>query len=365
MTSPPVTWTPFIGVDEWSVLTMVAELQALDAEPDARAGLLSSPDFDHGRLIEHAMRHKLGAALADFVTRHGLRRSIPVPLRNPLYGLLQAAQHRSAVLTRHAVAISTHLQAVGLSFAWTKGVVAQTALYDNSGVRVFNDIDLMIHPRHRGELRSELLELGFIADNVWDPATKTLVPRSRTELRTYQLSPDHLPHFHRVVADLLVPVVIVDVANSLTWHNAPWTVPMDPVMDTRRTDPELPVLSAEYSFLFTCLHLFREGWLDRFTRIKGIALALFGDVLREWRRLDAAARKSVGQIIGEHDLFRPMAWVCRHTDLLFDTTIADELDLLEYAAPEWLAEAMGADGRTFHRPGGSTALLGGPASHAH
>jgi hypothetical protein len=346
---------PVPDSDVRAVLLAVAEYQGLDQVPAAAATALSRPDFDHGRLIEYALRHKLAAALADYVNRHGLRRSFPRPLRPALQSFLQVAQHRATVLTAEAARVSEALAAEGIAAAWTKGVVAQDRLYDGRGIRQFNDIDLMIRPEDRDRLRATLLDDGYVADQTWDPASGRLIPRSRTFLRIYKLSPDHLPHFHRIGPDPVVPDVSLDVANSLTWHGADWQVPMDEVLALRRNvtvgEVPLPALSAVHSFLFVCLHLFREGWLDRFTRVKGVNLAQPAEVLREWRRLDAGERAGVVAAIAAHGLARPVAWACGHTDAVFGTSLTEDIGLRDSADADWLTQAMGAKGEMVRRTG--------------
>ncbi|MFJ2867673.1 nucleotidyltransferase family protein [Kitasatospora sp. NPDC087314] len=344
--TPESGWTPRLSGpdgDVRAVLLAVAEHQGLDHAPDDIGNLLRRQEFDHGRLIERALRHKLGAALADYVHRHGLRRSFPVQLRVPLLSFLQTARHRATVLTAEAARVSEVVAEAGIAAAWTKGVVAQERLYDGRGVRQFNDMDLMIRPEDRDRLSATLLDAGFTAEQVWDSVSGRLLPRSRTELRIYKLSPDHLPHFHRIGPDPVVPVFVLDVANSLTWHGADWQVPMDAVLAGRRSltvgGVSLPALSAAHSFLFVCLHLFREGWVDRFARLKGANLSQVAEVLREWRRLDADERASVVELVAAHRLARPVAWACGHTDRIFGTSLTEELGVRGDADAEWLGEA--------------------------
>ncbi|MFI5758499.1 nucleotidyltransferase family protein [Streptomyces sp. NPDC051569] len=355
---------PGVDPDVWTVLVMVAELQGPDGEPDARVALLSREDFDHGRLVEQAMRHRLIAALADFLVRHGLLPVIPARLRYCLVMYLRTNRHRTEVYTAEAARVSRELASAGVTAAWTKGVIAQELLYGGSAVRMFNDIDLMIAPQDRSAVQELLPAIGYVPDCVWDEESARLVPRSRTDLRIYQLSPDHLPHFNRIGPDPVMPYTVIDVANSLTWHGSPWQVPMDTVMSRTRTverrDGEsVPALSAGDSFLFTCLHLFREGWLDRFARAKGLSLSQFGDVLREWTRLTRDERRALAGEIAALGLAEPVAWVSGHTDAVFGSDITAGLGLGEYANEAWLAGAMGANGKPLRWSGDMRAWLTG------
>ncbi|MFF5858534.1 nucleotidyltransferase family protein [Streptomyces sp. NPDC012751] len=334
----------------WSFIELLATHQGLDTPPDERAELIRRPDFDHGRLVEQAMRHGLLAALADFLNRHGLRRDLPARLRAPVISALRHSEYRAHFLTTEAARVAAALAEAGLTLAFTKGVVLQNSLYDVPGIRNFNDIDLMIAPDDREPVRAALLEAGFAASTEFDPGTKDLRPLPRNDERMYQLSPDHWPHFHRLTGDLGVPDVALDVANSLTWHGSEWQVPMDAVMDgvvpAAVTDEvTLPTLSPVHTFLFLCLHVFREGWTVRTARRKDVSLAQFVDILRHWTQQPPAVRQAIATAVAEYGLGAPIAWVGAHTDELFGSDLVEELELTAQARPEWLASAGGGPGR--------------------
>ncbi|MFF5563242.1 nucleotidyltransferase family protein [Streptomyces sp. NPDC012623] len=345
---PSATGRPDDAV--WSFVELLATHQGLDTPPDERAELIKRPDFDHGRLVEQAMRHGLLAALAAFLNRHGLRRDLPARLRAPVMSALRYNEYHAHFLTTEAARLAATLADAGVTLAFTKGVVLQNSLYDVPGIRNFNDIDLMIAPADRESVRAALLDAGFTASTDFDPGTKALRPLARSDELMYRLSPDHWPHFHRLTGDLCVPDVAVDVANSLTWHGSEWQVPMDAVMDgvvpTAVTDEvTVPTLSPVHTFLFLCLHVFREGWTVRTARRKDVSLAQFVDILRHWTQQPPEIRAAVATAVGAYGLADPIAWVGAHTDTLFGSRIVEELELAAHAGPEWLASAGGGPGR--------------------
>ncbi|MFJ9424543.1 nucleotidyltransferase family protein [Streptomyces sp. NPDC101249] len=345
---PSITGRP--GDDVWSFVELIATHQGIDAPPDERAELIRRPDFDHGRLVEQAMRHGLLAALADLLNRHGLRRDLPARLRAPVMAALRHNEYRAHFLTTEAARLAGTLAEAGLTCAFTKGVVLQNSLYAVPGIRNFNDVDLMIAPGDREPVRAALLDAGFTAGTDFDPGTKELRPLSRGDARMYQMSPDHWPHFHRLTGDLGVPDVAVDVANSLTWHGGPWQVPMDEVMagvvPARVTDEvTLPTLSPVDTFLFLCLHVFRESWIVRTARRKDVSLAQFVDVVRHWTLQPPGTRAEIAAAVARLGLADPIAWVCGHTDTLFGSGIVAELGLSGHARPEWLASAGAGPGQ--------------------
>ena len=358
MTTGPATVPDVRGPSDavWDLLVLVALRQGLDEEPDERVEALRRPYFDHGRLVEQAMRHGLLAALAHFLHQHGLRRTLPARLRNPVLSQLLLNRHRARLLTAEALRVSAGFEAAGIRAAWTKGVVVQSTLYEGTGVRVYNDIDVMIAPADRPGALKALTELGYAPSTRFDPVTQELEKISRAAERIYQMSPDHLPHAHRLTEDTCVPVVCVDVANSFTWHGCPWQVPVDKVLARIESTPvgpgaTLPALSPADMFLFLCLHLFREGWVERTIRTKDVSLAQFADIARQWRRASTVTRERVAEETREFGLSAPIAWVCAHADQLFATSMVDELGLRATATRAWLASAQGSSGLALCWPG--------------
>lgn len=156
-----------------------------------------------------------------------------------------------------------------------------------------------------------------------------------------------------MTGDAAVPVVVVDVANSLTWHGSPWNVPVELTHHDARSvtvldGHELPAMAPPHALLFVCLHLFREGWFERTIRTKDISLAQFADVALAWQSLDPLQRQELAAIVRDCGLEEPMAWVTAHTDSLFGDSMTEDLGLVEVATPTWLSSARSVGGVTLH-----------------
>lgn len=352
LSQPPVFTVPD---DVWAFLEHVA-LHPQSPEPGVAGELVKGTQFDHGRMVENAMRHGLLPSVADFLHRHELRRSLPVRLRNPVLAALHHSRQRSRVLTQSAVYLDGALAQAEIPVVWTKGVVLQSWLYGSAGIRLFNDIDMMILPEHRADAREALIAAGYVAEHRFDPSSGALSPIDRATARLYQLSPDHLPHFHRLTGDAAVPVVAVDVANSLTWHGSSWEVPVQVVHRAARRvavmeGTELPAMAPHHTLLFLALHLFREGWFERTIRTKDLSLAQFADVSLAWRRLDSSDRQELAMLISEYQLEEPIGWVTAHTDSIFGDSMTETLGLSEVATPSWISSARGRTGAILHWTG--------------
>ena len=170
-------------------------------------------------------------------------------------------------------------------------------------------------------------QLGYaVGEYDWSSGSTVALRRHKDIM--YRLNPDHLPHHLRLTQQMLVPYVAIDFANSLTWTNSAWSVPMEDVLaEIARVSTtniselehgELPPLSVQYSFLFAVLHLFREA---RCQRTAGSTnLAQFSDIVRLWRQEQDTLRSRLPDVVKRHALSaapkarrRTWAWQSRAT----------------------------------------------------
>lgn len=331
----------------WRLIHLVA--QGIDLRPHYGSTEFAS-GIDPGLLLAAAAHHKLLPALAGALQRSGYDAALSPRIASVLRQLRRATHYRTTLLTAEALRIDQALRAHDIPHVWTKGVVLQTALHQ-PGTRVLNDIDVMVPHSLQERVHSAVATLGFVANHQYNLDTQRLDPIERRQEILYKLSPDHMPHYHRLSGDLMVPVLTLDVAHSITWHDAPWQVPLEYLLShsagSKQVDDglALPRLRVAHSFLFVCLHLFREAWFERNAQQQDVTLSQFGEVIRFWRHLDEEQRSEVGHEIDAYALEEPIAWVLGNTDLLFGSTLAADLSLQSFATDDWLHSIRGIDGR--------------------
>ncbi|RSM50882.1 hypothetical protein DMA12_01710 [Amycolatopsis balhimycina DSM 5908] len=308
---------------------------------------------DPDELLAQAARHALVPALADFLVQADLLRLVPHHAQRHLLGTLHWNRFKTRRHVAEAERVTTAFRSEGVRVACTKGIVCQASLYDGRGIRHFGDIDLMVLPEHRDKAAEVLYRLGYAGAKKYDHRTGELMEISRSVQVMYQLYPDHLPHFFRIPADDEgMPYFMVDVAYNLTWYGSSWQVPMAQVLDevagvdSRSASGRvtLPALDAPYGFLFVVLHLFREGWFERTIREKDVRLGQCADVWRFWERFGRDRVADIRKVVAEHALEPAVAWVCRHVDDVYHSTITGELGLDGYCDDDWLHSAGATDG---------------------
>ncbi|WP_030434524.1 nucleotidyltransferase family protein [Actinoplanes subtropicus] len=307
-------------------------------------GRIGDGGIDPDELLSQAARHALVPILADFLVQAELLTRMPHNVQRHLLGALYWNRHKTAEYVAEARSVAGALQRKGIRVACTKGVVCQQLLYDGRGTRHFGDVDLMVLPDQSAAAAETLFELGYVGGKRIDHRTGELVDIARSLKLTYQLYPDHLPHFFRVPGRAGIPYYMVDVAHSLTWFSSGWQIPMDEALAVRTEIDGLPALSTPYGFLFVLLHLFREAWFERTIREKDARLTQFADVWRFWHRRGRESADEIIEISGKYGIRPAVAWVAGHVDALYGSRLVDELRVRDLADDRWLRSAGAADG---------------------
>jgi hypothetical protein len=331
---------------EWAILELLARGIVDDRERQMIRDLLLADTLDWGELLEQALRHKMLPMLSHHVISEGLRFYVPTSIFQHLESALEWNRWQIEVLRRETVRAAQGLGGRGIRFVVTKGMAFESTLYGSLGTRYMNDIDFMIAPRDRETVLSVMQELGFRPFFNWakDP---------RREEISSRLNPDHLPKLARAIDPSGIQMIMVDIANSLTWTRSPFHVPVEEALKDPVEQPVpglpgvgVPCFRPAYQFLFTVLHLFREAWLQKFVDFgSDVGLMKFGDVIRLVDRdRDELTDGELLRTMEAHSVTRPVAWVLRHLDETFHTNMLELLALEKHGDEELLASQMQSSG---------------------
>lgn len=331
---------------EWAMLELLCPGRLRGERRDMFLQLLRA-GIDEGQLVEQAMRHRMLPMLAYVMADEEIAGCVLHQLRGELVGVLLANRRRNATLARVAATLCSGLRAAGIRVAVTKGVALEQTIYGGHGCRKMMDVDLMIHPRHRADVRRLMTEAGFV-NGIYEWREDRIRPLPKRTLAMYRLSPDHLPHFLKLDADG-AGAIAVDVACSVTWSASEQQLDQDEALAELVDIPalggevELPTLNPAYQFLFTALHLYREAWFQESVERGKDMLYKFADLLRLWSRYSADLLATLPGVIERYNLPALLGWVLTHTDRIFGTTMAADLKL-PTVSEEQLAGARGLGG---------------------
>lgn len=146
---------------------------------------------------------------------------------------------------------------------WIEKVMESHDLLYEEGERVFNDIDILVHPRDLGGVDKTLKNLGF-KQGYWDFKKNTLVPFSRAEILSRRMNRgETAPYFLKIENDNL-GFVEVDVNFSLDALPAGNKETLESMLDNIHyyegmIGKNLSSLSPEHFFLHLLMHQYKEA----------------------------------------------------------------------------------------------------------
>ena len=333
---------------EWAILELLSLGLAIPEEQEMFEELIKSGCIHWGELLEQALRHKMLPVLAFHATADKFREAIPRFVRHHLQTALDLNRYKTAIFRGAAATIVKAFDEQGIRFVGTKGIVFEGTLYGGNGSRNFSfDMDFMIAPDDRDVVISTMHRLGYqMGEFGWKAGL--VKAYSRQKMLIYQLNPDHVPVFARLIDDSIVKCVSVDFANSFTWTRSSFEVPIETALAKvlhqpipGHSDIQMPVFPPNFQFIFTVLHLFREAWFESWLNIEqDVNLSKFADVVRLWHahRKELQSANFV-QKMEEFGIVEPVLWVLEHLDRTLHTGIVPALGIQARVSESWLVSA--------------------------
>jgi hypothetical protein len=333
----------------WVLLETLVRHFGEEAPAGEVATHAADPTFSWGRLIEHALTHKLQALVAATLLREEFGPTVPKRIRGYFRDALNVNRHRVRVYGAAAARVVAAAREARLPLAARKGIAVEHTLYGARAARYFTDVDFMIRPEDAAAFTAVMGGLGY-AGGEYDVGRSAIVPHDRKTLITYKLNPDHLPRFAALTGDPVVEYVEADVATSFTWTRSDYHVPLEgalaelvwirlPHRDAEQSDAELPTFSALYQLIDTTLHLFREAFVESASRDGNpVTLSQFLDARLIWKRHGAQLAAGGGrEALATLGIEAPVAWVLWHLDRLFGTRATADLGLEGVVDDTWAA----------------------------
>ncbi|WP_034950321.1 nucleotidyltransferase family protein [Erwinia oleae] len=140
-----------------------------------------------------------------------------------------------------------------IHYALRKGK-SLAALYHHPSHRTSNDVDLLVDVTSADDLKSLLAAAGFTC-GFYHHQTRAVHAHKPETLLKYRMSPDHLPHYVKIVDG--IPIVI-DIAFTLSWTTKQDKISTEEILRKATEVNGISFLEPFYNYLHTLLHLYRE-----------------------------------------------------------------------------------------------------------
>ncbi|MGK9230881.1 nucleotidyltransferase family protein [Inquilinus limosus] len=317
---------------------MLEVVRSIAADRPLRLSEDLTRQISWGRVIELAVRHKMLPLVASRLIQSSARTLLYERQLHTIF--LDAMQ--TNILRRNkrqevAVEVSSALERGGIACLARKGLVYDSVLYGNMGLRHSNDIDFFIERSTKTSAEVCLEQIGF-GFGIVDPFTALYQSMDRSEYLIYRLYPDHVPPLVKKLDDRFQISVKIDLSFDLAWHNSGLGAWADPMLEgaflhkVRDRTTGLWTAPLWFHFVDCCLHLFREAYSESSIKIfafNGVTLQKFLDVALLWRSLGEDQRKTVRDSTKGSGSAALLAWVAYHTDVVLETNILAELGLAD------------------------------------
>ncbi len=337
---------------EWILLERCAPLFQGQIGDHMVRELLEDSSLHWGEVLHQALRHRMLPLLAHTLRHHHLIDVIPPEIQEVLLTTLSVNRHVLEAGYAIIQEIIDAFQAQGIPYVVTKGYVLDQLIYRSLHVRKTSDIDIIVAPVDKHRVAGVLGGLGYVNGH-FDPATQSIVEVSQQVKRLYAMVPGYMPEFVRRHPDPLIQSVYIDVGCSLTWFKAQYKIPVEEALATRTTMQaddlkarEISCLDPEYQLIYTALHLFKEAWVESYGIKDGndVSLSKFIDVyLLVLERHNDIDRDKLAALIDRYSIAKPILWVLKHTERVFQADLCGRLGLTAPVADSWLASWQMSD----------------------
>lgn len=298
-------------------------------------------DINWGSLIEISIQHKMLPTVGYHLYHHHEKlkknRYVKFHLGNFFIRNYNINRLKKQTALRLSKGIVDRFEQEEMQIVMNKGLTLENFIHRGDCRRhLGSDIDFMIKPEDRLRAQDILLDMGFKM-GTYNVGKRAIEEHSRQNMLIYRLSPDHLPRFTTKTNELICEYVDIDFANSFTWHNSNFHIPLaDAFMEIEKVDIDfegekyvVPKLGLYYEFIFVILHLYREAWFYKrdITIGQDVNIKKFFDVIQYIKKYeDIIFSDNFMSFLDRYDVAKPFKWVILHTDNVFNTKYSENMN---------------------------------------
>lgn len=290
-------------------------------------------EINWGKFLEEAFNHKVHDLVWFNIQKNQLLKYLPKYVCNLFDLHWKWTILKSNSYFKHIGEIATMLNKAGIPYAFIKGFDLIDKLYCNKSeyIRTFNDLDILVEPKHLDKIEKLFLDKGFVFGN-YDFNENRVEPADRYEIMKMKMTSHQLyPLVKKVNYDnegVFAGPINIDI--NFTIFDGGKSIPAISTERLLKTacirkafnGIEYSSLDIYYTFVQLVCHLYREAHTEVFIEQKNdISLQKFYDIYEYlmWAENKWDIRKLV-EIIYDANLSESFWFVLFLTDILYETT---------------------------------------------
>lgn len=292
-------------------------------------------EYDWSFILYQSAIHRIIPIIYYDLIKQELAAEINKKIYKLMRNITKTTKYNNKLLFEQAYLVALEAQKENLNILILKGSILEQFLYSGVGMRIFDDIDILIDRQHLLKIKNLLKNLDYTQGS-YDKNQECIIPANRKEIIEREMLTHETVEFHKVIEDYKTDIVI-DVNHSLFWKgmelNTKNKMMICDFMKRRamygKDEMSIPGPTPEMLFLHTCIHLYSEAaffcwqysWSKNFGDSelrKYIDIGLFFSKQVCWNK--------VYEDIYYYDIEEPISYVLTQFNLLFpEIYVPDQL----------------------------------------
>ena len=317
---------------EWIILELIAK----GNEEEDILKILENCKISWGELLEQSISHKIVSSLAYTMLNDELCNFIPPYINQHLKLTLELNKYKNKLLKEQTKQIVEAFKKRNIEYVCTKGIILNNTLYENKDYRYLSDIDFMMKPKYRDVVQDTMKEIGFCTGR-GDWKTNQIRELSREEYLREVYSKEKIPEYVIKTNKDIITFIAAGFVTDFVWEKCPYKVDIEEAFKYNYNENigisnvNVNSLSISYHYVYIILHLFKHAWVNHLSEKRNdVNLTRFGDVYRYWNKYSHILKEELPEIIQRYNIYVPILWTLKNTDIIFKSNITDELNI-EYA----------------------------------
>lgn len=217
-----------------------------------------------GRLLIKSTQNKVLPIVAEHLAQAEFASTLHRGnVRSIFSDVLAATQIKVSMQSEKAKAVQEALNAAGVAVRWRKGVVYNTLLYRQKGLRRGADVDVFIKESDRILFTSIMQDLGFHHGS-YSYESANVIDLPRAQKLAYTMYPDHILPLVSKVKSPFLAYFRVDASMNISWFNCIDRDQLEKILYSAfiaspiLTPDGLHTVNRAVHFVDCCLHSYRE-----------------------------------------------------------------------------------------------------------
>jgi hypothetical protein len=165
---PALTRTPYAFHNENKLLIDFLHEDLSEAHLSAIKKRLQGPlNWDY--IINRSLHHRITAIVYAAMKRHGILETVPTNIQHTLREAYLASLATNMAYLEELASILLHFKHARINNIIVKGAALAQGLYEDSGLRPFSDIDILVDHKEMESIPHTMADLGYLVSEEYRP----------------------------------------------------------------------------------------------------------------------------------------------------------------------------------------------------